>query len=158
MKHFTMIFSVLLVALFVGTLVFVGMSPEFTAPISLIGEGEDPDAPVWDMTMDDLLAYLVEKGFIASVDDPNKLAAGVATVARVFDGAEVYWWDIENLEPDSAEEIAYKSMKAEGIIDVYGSGHIMAIQGNGPFGIAVTYYKRDADALVKAFQEFGKSR
>ena len=107
--------------------------------------------------MDDMLNYLMEKEFFASMDDLSSLAVGkLATEGYKFNGAEVYWWDLENLEEGSDEEVAYQSMTAEGIIDVYGMGVIMAITPNGPFGLSLTYYDGDADALMEAFQTFGR--
>ena len=67
MKRFTILFSVLLVLGFGGVLAYVAASPEFVPPAALIGEGEDPDAPIWDMTMDEVLAELAAQGLI---DDP----------------------------------------------------------------------------------------
>lgn len=155
MKRFTIIFSVLLVLGFAGMLAYVNAAPDFVPPAGLAGEGEDPNAPVWDMTMDDMLDYLEEKGFLQR-DKVGPLSAGVGTEGYNFDGAEIYWWDVENLEEGSDEAAAFASMNAEGIIDVYGSGSIMAITPNGPFGLAVSCYEGDADALMEAFKVFGR--
>lgn len=106
--------------------------------------------------MDDLAAYLKEEGFIASEEDLQTMASGIGTDGRGFDGAEIYWWDVENLEEGSDEAAAFASMNAEGIIDVYGSGSIMPITPNGPFGLAVSYYEGDPKALEQAFKVFGR--
>lgn len=155
MKRFTIIFSLLLVLSFVGVMLYVNALPEFTPPGPSI-EKEDPDAPVWNMSMDDLIAYLVEQGFLDSKDDLYLLSEGIASEAYGFDGAEIYWWDLDALEADSDEGIAYDSMMKDHIIDLWGSGNIMSITGRGPFGLALTYYEGDADALMEAFQAFGK--
>lgn len=120
------------------------------------GSGNNADAPVWGMSMEDLTNYFIEQGFLESADDLGLLAGGIATEAYDMDGAEFYWWDVENLLEGSAEEIAYQSMQAEGMIDVYSSGNMMAITPNGPFGLSVTYYNGDAKALMAAFEAFGR--
>lgn len=156
MKRFTIIFSLLLVLGFAGMLAYVNASPDFVPPAGLVGEGEDPDAPVWDMTMDDMLDYLEEKGFLQR-DEAGPLSAGVGTDAYGFDGAEIYWWDLDNLEAGSNEEAAYRGMAEEGTIDLWQQGQcFMAVTKNGPFGLAVSYYKGDADALMEAFKVFGR--
>ena len=108
MKRFTIIFSVLLVLGFAGVLSYVAASPEFVPPAALVGEGEDPDAPIWSMTMDEVLAEIAEQGLI---DDPStaiSLAAdGLCTDARKISGAEFYWWDLDNLKDGSLEETSY---------------------------------------------------
>lgn len=154
MKRFTIIFSILLVLSFVGVMIYVNTMPEFTPPGPSI-EKEDPDAPIWNMTMDDLVTYLVEQGFLDSKDDLYLLSDGIATEACGFDGAELYWWDLEALEADSGERIAYDSMMQDHIIDLWGSGIIMSITGRGPFGVASAHYEGDTDALMEAFQAFG---
>jgi len=49
MKRFTIIFSILLALGFAGVLAYVAASPEFVPPAALVGEGEDPDAPIFDV-------------------------------------------------------------------------------------------------------------
>lgn len=156
MKYFTIICSVLLVLLMAGALVFVGMSPDFVAPGAGGTDSAGPDEPVWDMTMDDILNYFVEKGFINSVDDAYFMSSGVGTEGRGFDNAEIYWWDVDDLAEGSDEAAAWEDMNTEGVIDLWQQGTVyMAVTPNGPFGISLTYYTGDTDALLKAFQEFG---
>ena len=52
MKRFTVIFSILLVLCFGGTLAYVAATPDFVPPAAAVpaGQNEDPDAPVWDET------------------------------------------------------------------------------------------------------------
>ena len=67
MKRFTVIFSILLVLCFGGTLAYVAATPDFVPPAAAVpaGQNEDPNAPVWNETMDSLLAYLEQKGLIS---------------------------------------------------------------------------------------------
>ena len=158
MKRFTIIFSILLALGFGGVLAYVAASPEFVPPSQFIGEGEDPDAPIWDMTMDEVLAEIAARGLI---DDPSaaiSLASdGLCNDARKISGAEFYWWDLDNLKEDSQEETAYKSLKAEGFINLYGNGHIVSPVPNGPFALLLDFYEGDAKALEQAFRAVGQA-
>jgi len=159
MKRFTIIFSVLLVLGFAGTLVYVGMSPDFEEPAALAAAGEDPDAPVWGMGMDDMVGYLEEKGLWDS-SAMLPISPGVATEAYNFDGAELYWWDVENLTEGSDEEAAYQDIVAGEPINLYQKGQsYMSVTKNGPFALTVAYYSGDGDPneLMDAFQAFGQN-
>ena len=158
MKRFTIIFSILLALGFAGVLAYVAASPEFVPPSLLIGEGEDPDAPIWDMTMDEVLAEIAAQGLI---DDPSTAISlssdGLCTDARQISGAEFYWWDLDNLKEGSLEETSYKSLKAEGIINLYGNGHIISYVHNGPFALWMDLYEGNAKALEEAFKAVGQA-
>ena len=158
MKRFTIIFSILLALGFGTVLAYVAASPEFVPPSQLIGEGEDPDAPIWDMTMDEVLAELEGQGLIETTNLTTLAADGLCTVAvKVPNGAEFYWWDLDNLKEDSQEETAYKSLKAEGFINLYGNGHIMNPVHNGPFALLLDFYEGDSRALEQAFRAVGQA-
>ena len=140
-------------------LAYVAASPEFVPPSQLIGEGEDPDAPIWDMTMDEVLAEIAAQGLIADPSTALTLATdGLCTDARQVSGAEFYWWDLDNLKEGSMEETSYKSLKAEGIINLYGNGHIISYVHNGPFALWMDLYEGDAKALEQAFRAVGQSK
>ena len=153
MKKFTIIFSVFLVLLFAGTMIYVAMSPDFVKPSDLKGE-EDPDAPVWGMKLDDLIAYLEEKGLVSG--DRTPLSAGVGSEAFSMNGAEFYWWDLENLSEGSDEYAAYKGMMEDGQIDLWGMGmYFMAVTKNGPFGLYAGGYEGNVKDLLAAYEAFG---
>mgnify|MGYP000013919848 FL=1 len=158
MKRFTILFSILLALGFAGVLAYVASSPEFVPPTALIGEGEDPDAPIWDMTIEELIAEIAAQGLI---DDPSTAISmssdGLCTEARQVSGAEFYWWDLDNLKEGSMEETSYKSLKADGIINLYGSGHITSCVHNGPFALWLDLYEGDAKALEQAFKAVGQT-
>lgn len=82
MKRFTIFFSILLVLGFGAVLAYVAASPEFVPPAQFIGEGEDPDAPIWDMTMDEVLAELEGQGFIETTNLTTLAADGSAPKRR----------------------------------------------------------------------------
>lgn len=155
MKRFTIVFTTLLVLAFAGTLLYVHMSPDFEEPKCFLGADEDPDAPVWDMGMEDLLSALAEQGLIDRSTETVTACDGVSSDARSVSGAEFYWWDVNNLPEDSAEMEAYQSMKKEGSIDLWNSGYIMTVTGNGPFGVNLSRYTGNVSELERAFQEFG---
>lgn len=157
MKRFTIIFSIVLVLGFAGTLFYVSASPEFVPPMALVGEGEDPDAPVWGMTMDAFLAELEGQGLIDTSDTGLLASVGLCSDARKISGAEFYWWDLENLAEDSQELAAYKSLKEEGFIDLYGQGIIINPVSNGPFGVLLAGYEGDVSVLEQAFKAVGQN-
>lgn len=158
MKRFTIIFSILLVLGFAGALAYVAVSPDFEDPNShLTREGEDPDAPVWGMSLDEVLSALEEQGLIDRSDAQLLGASGLCSEAVKINGAEFYWWDLGNLSKDSKEYAAFQSMKEEGIIDLYGMGIIISLSDNGPFGLLLAQYEGDPDALADAFTAIGQT-
>lgn len=156
MKRFTIIFSILLVIGFTGTMVGIGMSPDFSMPTepTQAADPGDERPPVWDKNMDDLLAYLEEKG-ILTMDSVEDIGDDVATEARAFNYAGIFWWDVENLEEGSVQAIAYQEMCEDGAIN-RGNGVYLILTRNGPFGLNPKYYKGDVAALVDAFLAFGQ--
>ncbi len=151
MKRFTIIFSILLVVAFIGTLAFVAASPDFVDPGAEDPSGTPKDSPVWNMTMDDLIDYLEAKGLWNS-DEMLPLAEGVATEAYLYNTCEIYWWDVDNLEEGSMEKAAYEDGEN---INLYGQGHIMNVTRNGPFAINTSFYTGDVAAMLDAFKAFG---
>lgn len=158
MKKFTIIASLLLVLLFGGMVVYVATSEDFVAPEKEekpIVE-ENMDAPVWDETVESLVSYLSEKDLI-DVDSEALLASsGFCSESVWYSGAEIYWWDVENLDEKSDEYKAYESLKTKGEIDLYNSGTIIMPESNGPFALLLNSYEGDVEALKKAFMEFGQ--
>ncbi len=155
MKRFTIIFSILLLLGFGGTLAYVGMSPDFEEPAALVGEGEDPDAPVWDMTMDDLIDYLEERGYWDR-SKMSPLTDGIGTEAFGCDDAEIYWWDLDNLVEGSDEAAAYQNMLDGEPIDIWQQGAFyMFVEKNGPFALNYASYSGDQKVILAAFQAFG---
>lgn len=158
MKRFTVIFSILLVLCFGGTLAYVAATPDFVPPAAAVpaGQNEDPNAPVWDETMDNLLACLEEKGLISG-ERLTLASDGLCSLAVSESGAEFYWWDLDALDKDSAEYAAFESLKTEGSIDLFNSGSLISPASNGPFALLTTGYTGDVDALTDAFMVFGQS-
>ena len=158
-KKFTIVSSLLFVLLFCGMVGYVASSEDFTPPKeeeeATVPE-EDREAPVWNKTVDELVSFLEEKGLIHADSKVTLSAEGLCTLALKYDGAEIYWWDLENLDPESGEYQAYESLRTKGEIDLYGAGTIIMPKKNGPFALLLTYYEGDVQALEKAFGEFGQ--
>jgi hypothetical protein len=160
MKKFTIVSSLLFVLLFCGMVGYVASSEDFTPPKEEEEEAavpeEDREAPVWNKTVDELVSFLEGKGLIHADSKVTLSAEGLCTLALKYDGAEIYWWDLENLDPESGEYQAYESLRTKGEIDLYGAGTIIMPKKNGPFALLLTYYEGDVQALEKAFGEFGQ--
>lgn len=160
MKKFTIVSSLLFVLLFCGMVGYVASSEDFTPPKEKEEEAavpeEDRGAPVWNKTVDELVSFLEGKGLIHADSKVTLSAEGLCTLALKYDGAEIYWWDLENLDPESGEYQAYESLRTKGEIDLYGAGTIIMPKKNGPFALLLTYYEGDVQALEKAFGEFGQ--
>lgn len=155
MKRFTIVFSILLVLGCAGMLAYVAASPEFVPPGVPMAKGEDPDAPIWSMTMDQVLSDLEDQGLIDQSTTGMLGTSGFCSDARKVSGAEFYWWDLEDLAEDSQELAAYKSLKEDGYIDLYGMGSIINPVSNGPFAVLLTGYEGSASALEQAFKAIG---
>ena len=157
MKRFTIIFSILLVLSFAGALGYVAMSPDFEEPGAQAADGEDPNAPVWDMTMDDMIDYLEEKG-LWDRSAMNPLSGGIGTEAYSCNGAELYWWDLDNLTEGSNEEAAYQDMLDGEPIDLWQQGqYYMTVTKNGPFAIGIAGYTGEPTPMLDAFSAFGQA-
>ncbi len=169
MKRLTIIFSILLVLGFAGMMGYIAMSPDFTEPDSQIrgqGGGTDSAAPVWSMTLEDLEAYLVDKGLIDPTDAIRwDMDGGMYKVWRI-NGADFYWWDLENLDPESDAYAEYAGYRDDGFyVHVTGTGETTFVRLNGPFGLRSSGldtrdadgYDGDMEALVEAFEAFGQA-
>jgi DNA-binding transcriptional regulator YhcF (GntR family) len=134
---------------------YVGLSKDFVSPGKEM-DATDKDSKIWDMSMEEVVGELEKQGLIDTSTKQLLSTSGVCSEAYKYNGAEIYWWDLDNLKENSDEYKAYKSLKEEGYIDLWGSGNIMSPKRNGPFAILLTQYEGDANALEKAFTELGK--
>lgn len=158
MKKFTIVCSALFVVLFAGMVCFVAFSEDFTMQKTVTAEGEDPDSPIWDMSMEEVIEILSGQGFLDVSAQELLGINGLASEGFLYDGLELYWWDLENLDEDSEEYQAYMTLAKEGYIDIYNSGNIMNPKKNGPFALNILPdFMGDADAAEKAFLNIGKS-
>ena len=158
MKNFTIVSSLIFVLLFCGMVGYVALSEDFVLPEKeekTVVE-ENMDAPVWNKTMDEVVAYLEKEGLISTDDRVTLYAEGLCSLALKYNGAEIYWWDLEKIDPKSDEYKAYDSLRTKGEIDLYGSGMIIMPKKNGPFALLSTYYEGDPEILEKVFEEFGQ--
>ena len=112
MKKFTIVSSLLFVLLFCGMVGYVASSEDFAPPKE--EEEADREEPVWNSSVDVLVSFLEEKGLIHSDSKVTLSEEGLCTLALKYDGAEIYWWDLENLAPESDEYQAYESLRTKG--------------------------------------------
>ena len=164
MRRFTIIFSVLLVLGFAGTLGYVGMSPDFVDPAEAAQTGGSIDrtAPVWNMTLDDLAAYLADAGVI-NPEDFVKINYNSALTGRVgyrfSNQIDIEHYDFDNLDEASREE--YDGLAATGSM-VYVNGQVGYFWINGPF--VLHFYEwgkdplpeEDQPAIIDLFYAFGE--
>ena len=159
MKKLTTIFIAALIASLVGCVIWVTLSPDFVEPKKLPAQEISADNPIWDKSIDDLAEYLVEQGIIPSTEY-TEFSDGIATIARMYSGVELYWWDVENLEEGSAEYKSYESAVTDGTIDLWGSGNIMTVTVRGPFAYDAGYYgvefSSTPEEMERAFLDFCK--
>lgn len=155
MKKFTIVSSILFVLLFIVMIGFVYHSDDFVAPKSDIASASK-DSRIWKMSMDEVANELKTKGLIKPSTKQELASSGFCSKACKYNGAEIYWWDLNNLKKTSDEYKAYETLKKSGSLDLYGSGSIISPKLNGPFAILLTQYDGDMNALEKAFMELGK--
>lgn len=117
--------------------------------------GISEDSAIWSKTPDDFAQYLVEQGVIESIDAYHLLSDGAATDARLYNpGFEIYWWDRDNLDPESDEYKNFVSGTEEGYMTVYG-GYILSVDMNGPFGLGnFANYTGDVEKLFEIFHNY----
>lgn len=157
MKKFTIVSSIVFVLLFVVMVGYVGASKDFINPVKQIdASDDDSDSKIWTMSIDEVAGELEKQGLIDTSTKQKLAEEGLCSIAVKYNGTEIYWWDLDNLKENSDEYKAYKSLKEEGYIDIYGSGNIMSPTRNGPFAIWLDLYEGDSNALEKAFMELGK--
>lgn len=160
MRKFSIAFFAFLVLLFAGMIGYVALSKDFTEPSSGLSQEEygiTEDSPIWNLTIDDLAQYLYDKGMLKTLDY-LPLSGGIATEARQYGDLDLYWWDVENLEEGSAEQKAYEEMSESGMIDLWGTGSMMSLTRQGPFGLWTTNYTGDLNELLDAYHAFGTEK
>ena len=147
-------FRFLLFAL-VCCLLFTACAAEI--PDSPGEDAADPDEggalSVWDCTLDDLGNYLAQCGDIRN-DDYVRIG-GISSEARNFWGIEIYWWDVENLDENSAEYETWAEYEANEFYYVMYGTMVLALTNNGPFGMNILdSYTGDRDVLKEDFLAF----
>lgn len=153
MKKFTIIFSVCLVLGLTLMLGVVMAVPDFVPPDDKERDQLQPENPIWDKTLDDLIEYLDGEGVFGS-DECYLLIEGIASDARIYDDVELYWWDLDHLTEDDVEWANYRSAVENGYADIKGIGELQ-LDVHGPFAIGYhAYYTGDPDALMDAFYAY----
>lgn len=157
MKKITIVFFSIFLGILVGFILFVSLSKDFQEPKYGVGQEEygiNPNSPIWNASIDDLAQYLLDQGVISSLDY-SEVSDGISTIARKYNGIEIYWWDVKNLKEGTPEYKTFTEMSKSGIIDLWSSGNMMGVVQQGPFGINPTSYTGKIDELMEVYHKFG---
>ncbi len=154
MRKFTIAFSVFLLALFSGMLIFTALTPDFVPPSNIRAQGNlAADNPIWDKTLDDLAEYFVEEGVIENTEY-DLLVDGIASDARLYSEIELYWWDLDNLSEDDELFLKYQDGLEERQIE-WMANQVLNVEVHGPFAVGYyAYYEGDADKMLEAFRNY----
>lgn len=161
MNIFTVVVCVGLVAMLIGAYIYLLTADDFVPPTeadaaesgdSSDGDAEEENSAVWDATIDDLIAYLDEMGYI-DADDGN-LMSTVGTENYIYNEIDIMWWDVDNLVEGTEEYEYWTQLNENGYILLYGQYIYTPVQ-NGPFAIyANTTFPGDTNALYEDFAAF----
>lgn len=163
-KIITVAFCAVLVIMTVVAFVYLLTGPDFMSPKQyqeLYGtQATEPskgpidyDALLFEATMQDMLDYLTEKGYI---NQENKIPMSiVGTDNWICDGLDLMWWDVDNLIEGTEPYGYWNEMQANGFI-IFG-GNIYAPTLYGPFGIKVlSDFAGDPNQLDADMKAFGR--
>ena len=151
MKKITILSMLLIVAIFVGLVVFIASSEDFTPPYIIQKNLEDTKS--WNKNVEDLLAALEKAGFVNSANAKQVENAENASQIWTVDGITVYYWDLTNMPTNATAYQTLVAVERDGILN--GDAELRHLQ-NGPFVIEYTGYSGDAAALEEAFRNFGR--
>ena len=119
-------------------------------PVDLTAEYEKA---LWAANMDDLLAYLEEKGYIKA--ENKLLLTTIGTENWLIDGIELIWWDVENLQ-EGTEPYDYWNEYQQNTFILFG-GAIYAPTPYGPFGVYTRAdFAGDTKQLEADMKAFGQ--
>lgn len=165
MRKFTVISMALIILVFAGLAAYIGLGEDFTPPagyVDIDGFEVDRSGPVWDRTLDELAAYLAEKGVV----DPNdmiKVNMGMDTRGlegyRYSGKIDIYRYDLD--EADEYTLNNYKSYATVGSI-VYVNGQVGYSWINGPFELHFYEWvddpvpEEEQQPIIDIFMAFGQ--
>lgn len=126
------------------------LAKDLVPPVDLTAEYEKA---LWTGTMQDLLDYLTEKGYL---DPENKqLLSTVGTENWVISELELIWWDVENLEEGTEPYTYWQDFQKNGFI-IFGE-MIYAPTLYGPYAVFVRpTFAGDPEALRADLANFGQ--
>lgn len=153
MKKFTVISMVLVVAVFVGLVVFTAASKDFTPPYAIQKNLEDTKA--WNKSVEDLVAALEKAGLVDAANLRQLDAAGIASEGWIIDGITIYYWNLTGMATNSPEYQTLVKVERDLVFPNAGSGD--QVMQNGPFAFVFTNYAGDTEALKMALHDFGRA-
>lgn len=151
MKKLTVFSMLLIVAIFVGLVVFIASSEDFTPPYTIQKDMEDTKA--WNKKMEDLLASLEKAGLVDPATAQQLDASDIASEAWTVGGITLYYWDLTNMATNTSAYQTLVKVERDGILN--GDDTLKYLQ-NGPFVLEYTAFAGDIAALEEAFHNFGR--
>ncbi|HEY8365208.1 MAG TPA: hypothetical protein VIK84_06510 [Haloplasmataceae bacterium] len=157
MKIKSLISIILVVCVFLGSgiaLFIYAANNEFVAPQKSGGDSYNlasPDSEIWDKTLDDLFAYLNEKGLLVG---EKKLVTsdGYCSEAYNYNNIDFYYWDLKSgLSGDV--KTAWEEANKEGGFMLYGQ-YWISVSLNGPFAMNIRMMGTNRDEILKAFESY----
>lgn len=152
MKKFTVISMVLIVAVFIGLVVYTAVAEDFTPPYTIQKNLEDTKS--WNKTVDDLMAVLEKAGLVDPANLQQLEASGISSQAWQIEGICIYYWDLGSLATNSSEYQTLVKVERDLVFpNAAGGDNVMQ---NGPFAFVFTGYTGDKSALEMALHDFGR--
>lgn len=151
MKKITILSMLLIVAIFIGLVVFIASSEDFTPPYTIQKNLEDTKS--WNKNVEDLLAALEKAGLVDSAKAQKLDASNIASEAWSVGGITIYYWNISKMATNTSAYQTLVAVERDGILN--GDAALKHMQ-NGPFVIEYTGFTGDTAALEEAFQNFGR--
>jgi hypothetical protein len=130
-KIFTGGYTVLLVVLMIFAFIYLAFAPDFVEPDA---SGEI-DENVWNYSFDEFEDYMIQLGYFKK--DDYKEMSTIGTISRIYNGIDVMWWDVDNLEENTLPYKYWHEFQENGYTLDFGNTVYMP-QFNGPFAINAT--------------------
>lgn len=151
MKKITILSMLLIVAIFVGLVVFIASSEDFTPPYTIQKNLEDTKS--WNKDVEDLLAALEKAGLVDPANAKQMENTENASEIWTVDGITIYYWNLTNMPTNTTAYRTLVAVERDGILN--GDVALKHMQ-NGPFVIEYTGFTGDIAALEEAFHNFGR--
>jgi hypothetical protein len=156
MKIKSIIGLILIFAIFIGSgigLFIYASNNEFIAPN--VGNGDsynlaDPDSEIWEKDLDDLFAYLKEKGLL--VGNKVLLTDSFCSAAFAYNNIDFYYWD-PNEDFTEEAQTAWDEVNEEGGFMLWGQTWI-SVSLNGPFAMNIRMMGTNRDEILEAFESY----
>ena len=157
MKIRSIIGLIVIFAIFIGSgigLFIYASNNEFVSPNNLQpGESYNlasPDSEIWEKDLDDLFAYLKEKGLL--VGNKVLLTDSFCSAAFAYNNIDFYYWD-PNEDFTEEAQTAWDEVNEEGGFMLWGQTWI-SVSLNGPFAMNIRMMGTNRDEILEAFESY----